>query len=64
MSEVWPLAPPLASSTASGLYEYCVMLYGLSYTPLMLIDDVLRDFLDKFVIANIKGIHNHTRTVA
>lgn len=46
-------------STFSGLYEYCIMPYGLSSTPSVfqcLVNDVLRDMLGKFVTAYIDDI--------
>lgn len=48
-----------AFSTTFGHYEYSVMPYGLSFSPLVFqcfINDVLRDMLGQFVIAYISDI--------
>lgn len=46
-------------STTSGLYEYCIISYGLPNMPSVfqvIISDVLCDMLGKFVIASIDNI--------
>lgn len=49
----------MAFSNTSGLYQYRVIPYGLSCTPSVFqcfISNVLRDKLEKFVIAYINDI--------
>ena len=48
-----------AFNTASGHYEYLVMLFGLTYAPAVFqapVNDVLRDMLNRFVFIYIDDI--------
>jgi hypothetical protein len=48
-----------ASNTASGLYEYLVMLFGLINSPSVfqaLVNNVLRDMLNQFVFGYLNDI--------
>ncbi|KAI1003433.1 hypothetical protein K3495_g4771 [Podosphaera aphanis] len=59
--------PKTAFRTRSGLYQYKVMPFSLTNAPAtcqQFVNDVLREYLDIFVVVYLDGIQIHSKTAA